>query len=170
MAAHGVTRGELVSAISAVVLLVLMLVVAWYGVDGIPGRAGSPARVVTTETGWEGLTGVRWLVLLTVLVALASVGVHAVRPPRQAVAGLRLVLLILGGATAALLVLRVLIDLPDSDRVVDQKLGALLGMAAGLGIVYGAGQAIREQRARLAAGTLSGDAGRTEPGTATPGR
>jgi hypothetical protein len=148
--ARGVTRGELVSAGCAVLLLVLMLAVAWYGVDQIPAQAGSRGRGALAETGWDGLTGIRWLVLLTVLVALAAVGAHAARPPRQTIAAVRLALLVLSSATAVALIIRVLIDLPSSDRVVDQKLGAVLGMLASLGIVLGAAAAVREQRARLA--------------------
>jgi hypothetical protein len=149
--ARGLTRGELISAASAVLVLVLMLAVPWYEVDGIPGRAGSGGRVTTAQTGWDGLTGVRWLVLLTVLVAFAAVSMHAARPSRQAVAGVRLALLLLGSLTAVALIVRVLIDLPSADRVVDQKLGAVLGMLAALGVVLGASDAVREQRARLAA-------------------
>lgn len=145
------TRGELVSAACAVILLVLMLAVAWYGVDEIPGHAGSRRSSTLAETGWDGLTGIRWLVLLTVLVALAAVAAHAARPTRQTVAGVRLALLALSSATAVALIIRVLIDLPSSDRVVDQKLGAVLGMLVSLGIVFGAAAAVREQRARLAA-------------------
>lgn len=152
MPARSLTRGELISGASALVLLVVMFATAWYGVDGIPGRAGAAGQISGTETGWQGLTGVRWLVLVTVLVAFAALGVHAGRVTRQAVAGLRLALLMLAWATAVVLIVRVLIDLPSSDRVVDQKLGAVVGMFAGLGVAYGAGEAIREQRARLAAG------------------
>jgi hypothetical protein len=151
VAARGVTRGELLSAASALLLLALMLAMAWYEVDGIPVRAGSRARVITTQSGWEGLSDVRWLVLLTVLLALAGVLIHVGRPSRQAVAGLRLALLLLSTLTAVTLIVRVLIDLPSADRVVDQKLGAVLGMLVSLGVVFGASEAVREQRARLAA-------------------
>jgi hypothetical protein len=166
MAARSLTRGELISAGSAVLLLVLMLVFAWYGVNGIPGRPGSHGHVTGTETGWQGLTGVRWLVLLTVLVALATVAVHAIGPARQTVAGLRLTLLVLSSATALALITRVLIDLPSSGRVVDQKLGALLGMLGGLAIAYGASDAVREQRARLAA--AAADSATEKTGAAAP--
>jgi hypothetical protein len=166
MAARRLTRGELVSGVSAVALLVLTLAVPWYGVDGIPGRPGSRAGMAGTHTGWEGLTGVRWLILLTVLVAFATLAVHPLGPARQTVAALRLTLLALGWATAVILIVRVLIDLPSSDRVVDQKLGALLGLLAALALAFGASEAVREQRLRLVAG-----AGATgEPGidTSTP--
>jgi hypothetical protein len=98
------------------------------------------------------LTGVRWLVLITVLLAFAAVAVHVPGSTRQAVAGVRLALLVLAGVTALVLVVRVLIDLPSPDRVVDQKLGAVMGLISGFGVVYGAAEAIREQRSRLAPG------------------
>jgi hypothetical protein len=151
VAARSLTWGELISGVSALALLVLTLVVPWYGVDGIPGQPGSRGGMAGTQTGWEGLTDVRWLILLTVLVAFATLAVHAVGPARQTVAALRLALLALAWATAVVLVVRVLIDLPSSEEVVDQKLGALIGLAAALGLAIGASQAIREQRLRLAA-------------------
>jgi hypothetical protein len=152
MSARSLTRGELMSAASALLLLVVMFALAWYGVDGIPGRQTPASGATGTETGWQGLTGVRWLVLVTVLVAFAAVGMHAARVTRQAVAGVRLALLTLACATAAFLIVRVLIDLPSADRVVDQKLGAVVGLFAGLGVAYGAAETIREQRSRLADG------------------
>jgi hypothetical protein len=141
------TRGELVSAISAALLLALMFGFAWFGVDGIPGRSRSGRA--GAETGWQGLSDVRWVMLLTIVVAFAAVAIHARRPARQVVAAIRLALLALGTLTSALLIVRVLIDLPSPDRVVDQKLGGVLGVAAALGIAYGAYEAVREQRARL---------------------
>jgi hypothetical protein len=142
-------RGELWSAISAVLLLVLMFAVAWYGVDGIPG--GSRTDISSSENAWRGLTLVRWLMLLTVVVALGTVAMHVRRPSRFAVAGTRLALLVLATVTAALLIVRVFIDLPSPDRVVDQKLGAVLAVLAALGVVLGAYESVREQRARMVA-------------------
>jgi hypothetical protein len=163
VAARRLTRGELISAGSALLLLVLLFAVAWYGVDGIPGRPGSRGGGAGSETGWQGLSGFRWLILLTVLLAFAVLAVHAARPGRQTVAGLRLALLVLAWATAGAVIVRVLIALPSPDRVVDQKLGALCGVVAALGIAYGASDTVREQRSRLAApGTpdaRAGDAG-----------
>lgn len=151
MTARSLTRGELISGASALVLLVLTVAVPWYGVDGIPGGPGSRHGGPGTQTGWEGLSDVRWLILLTVVVAGATLAVHAVGPARQTVAALRLALLGLGWATAVAVIVRVLIDLPASDQVVDQKLGAIFGLAAALGVALGASAAVREQRRRLAA-------------------
>ncbi len=147
--ARRLTHGELISAGSALLLTVVMFAFAWYGVDGIPGRQRHGAAVVATITGWQGLTGLRWLILVTVVAALGTLVAPAARISRQALAGFRLAALVLGCATAVALIIRVLIVLPAPDRVVDQKLGALLGMLASLGIAYGAFEAVREQRARL---------------------
>ena len=143
------TLGELIGVISAAVLLVLMFAFAWFGVAGIPGRPRSHGGAAGTETGWQALSDLRWLMLLTVILAFAAVAVHALKPARQAVAAIRLALLALATVTSALVIVRVLIDLPSPDRVVDQKLGGVLGVVAALGIAYGAFEAVREQRARL---------------------
>jgi hypothetical protein len=55
-----------------------------------------------------------------------------------------------------LLIYRVLIALPSGARVVDQKLGAVLGLVCALGIAWGGYEAIREQRARVRAAAASG--------------
>lgn len=136
-------------------LLALMLAVPWYGVDVIPGRPGTHAGDAVTQTGWEGLADVRWLILLTVLVAFATLAVHAAGPARRTVAALRLGLLALGWVNVLALIVRVLIDLPSSDRVVDQKLGALLALVAALALAFGASESVREQRRRLAAAAAS---------------
>ena len=144
-----VTRGELISAASAVALLVLMFGSAWYGVDGIPGATSTSSAAAYAEDAWHGLSVIRWVMLLTVLVAFGAVASHAGKPSRVTVARIRLALLALSTLTGAAVIFRVLIVMPSSDRVVDQKLGAVLGLIAALGIAFGSYEAIREQRARL---------------------
>ena len=150
MTARSLNRGELISGVSALALLVLTVAVPWYGVDGIPGGPGSRTGRTGTQTGWEGLADLRWLIVLTVLVAGATLAVHLAGPARQTVAALRLGLLVLSWTTLVAVIIRVLIDLPSSDQVVDQKLGALFGLAAALGLAFGASAAVREQRRLLA--------------------
>jgi hypothetical protein len=55
-------------------------------------------------------------------------------------------LLAFGAITSLLLFYRVLISLPEPSRVIDQKLGAVLGLACALGIALGGLEAIGEQR------------------------
>ena len=145
----GLTRGELISAASALALLALMFGVAWFGLDRIPGAAATSSPAATSENAWDALSVIRWLLLVTILVAFGALAIHAGRPTRVTVARVRLALLALGTLSAAALIYRVLLQLPSPDRVPDQKLGGVVGMFAALGVAFGAYEAIREQRARL---------------------
>jgi hypothetical protein len=125
-----------------------MFAFEWYGVDGIPGRTAVGAGLVSSENAWHGLAVIRWLMLLTIVLALASAAIHVWHPSRVRVAEVRLGLLLLGALTAVLVLVRVLIALPSPDRVVDQKLGAVLGLICAWGIALGSYESVREQRAR----------------------
>ena len=61
------------------------------------------------------------------------------------------VLVSLAGLTTALLIFRVLIDPPAPSSVVDVKLGGFLGLLSGVGILIGAVDALRGERAFRAA-------------------
>lgn len=141
------THGELIAAASGLVLLVLMFATDWYGVAGIPGTSAH-AQAVSGQDAWTGLTDLRWLMLVTIVLAWVSVAVHLLRASRSVIALVRLALAGLGTLTALLLTYRVLIDLPSPSDVVDQKLGALLGVVCAYGIAVGGFESIREQRAR----------------------
>jgi hypothetical protein len=137
-----------IAAVSALLLLILMFGAKWYGAAGIPGTSAH-AQAVTTENAWGSLSVVRWVMLLTILAAGASVLVHLVEVSRSTIALIRLAVALLGSLTAVLLTWRVLIDLPSPSDVVDQKLGAVAGLVCAYGIAVGGFEAIREQRARL---------------------
>lgn len=160
--------GDLIAAGSALALLILMFAFEWYGVDGLPGRGAVGAGVVSSENAWDGLSLLRWLMLITIILALASVTVHVWHLSRTHVAEIRLALLALGALTAALVIVRVLIALPSPDRVVDQKLGAVLGVACACGIAFGAYESVREQRARrITLARQHKGADKLAPGTST---
>jgi predicted metal-dependent peptidase len=55
---------------------------------------------------------------------------------------------VLGSITAAVLIYRVLIDLPSAGSVVDQKLGAIIGLLAAVGIAFGGYESTLEERER----------------------
>jgi hypothetical protein len=160
----GPTRGELVSASSAVALLVAMFALAWFGVDGIPGRT---ARLVYAVDAWHGLSLLRWLMLITIAAALATVPLHFSQRNHGARTETGLLVTGLGTVTALGLIFRVLIVLPSSQQVVDQKLGAFLGLLCALGIAYGGLEALREERLRSAA-TPSGRRGADAAGQPPP--
>jgi hypothetical protein len=153
-------RGELVSATSAVLLLVSMFALAWFGGDGIPGRT---SRLLYAENAWEGMALVRWLMLVTIAVALSAPLLHFSQRRHGVRTQTGLLVTVLGTLTAAFLIFRVLIVLPSSDQVVDQKLGAFLGILCAIAVAYGGLESLREER-------LPGEAGapgRRNP--ATPG-
>jgi hypothetical protein len=160
----GPTRGELVSASSAVLLLVVMFAMAWFGVDGIPGRT---ARLVYAVNAWHGLTLLRWLMLVTIGAALATVPLHFSQRNHGARTETGLLVTGLGTATAVGLIFRVLIVLPSSQQVVDQKLGAFLGLLCALGIAYGGLESLREERSRAVA-SPSGRRGAASAGQPPP--
>jgi hypothetical protein len=149
VSASRLNRGDLVAALSAVLLVVSMFAFAWFGFDGLPGRGSLGSAVASAEDAWHGLSVIRWLMTLTIAAAIGSVVIHVRPVSRQLVAAARLTVLTLGVVSFVLVAYRVLIALPTPDRVVDQKLGAFLGTIWALGIALGGYESVREQRARL---------------------
>jgi len=127
-------------------LLVAVLAFAWYGVDGIPGSADR-SRIVWTQTGWQALTVIRWVMLATIAVAWGSLVLHVSQRSHGSRTNTAPLVLGLGALTSALLIYRVLIDPPAPNQVVDQKLGALLGLGFALGIAVGGWTSLVEERA-----------------------
>jgi hypothetical protein len=138
-----IAHGELLSACSALALLIVMYGLEWFGVDGIPGRTPSLAWAVNA---WHGLTLVRWVMLATIAVAVGAPLLHATQRAHGAKTSTGGVTLAGGVLTSALLIYRVLIDLPSANQVVDQKLGAFLGLLCAFGIALGGYEALREDR------------------------
>ena len=153
-----VQGGEFVSACSAAVLLVLMFAVKWYGVDQSPGRVNGAERT-TAEDAWHGLTLLRWLMLLTIAAAIGSLILHLSQRSHGASTDTNATVTILGALTAALLTYRVLISLPSPASVVDQKLGAYLGLLSAFGVALGGYHALRTARERSRAASRSTPAG-----------
>jgi hypothetical protein len=139
-----IAHGELLSACSAVALLIVMYGLEWFGVDGIPGRTPSLAWAVNA---WHGLTLVRWVMLATIVAALGAPLLHATQRTHGAKTSTSGAILTAGLVTSGLLIYRVLIDLPSANQVVDQKLGAFIGVLCALGIALGGYEAVREDRA-----------------------
>ncbi|HTU98678.1 MAG TPA: hypothetical protein VMF14_22695 [Solirubrobacteraceae bacterium] len=143
--------GALVSASSALALLVIMFATEWYGVAGVPDPSAVRPAVSTSENAWHGLTVTRWVLLATIVASVGAVVLHASQRRHGNKTDTSLIVAALGALSAVLLVYRVLIVLPAPTRVIDQKLGAFLGLLCSLGIAWGGYEAIREQRARVRA-------------------
>jgi hypothetical protein len=147
-------RGELTSAVSALGLLVVMFTTKWYGVAGVPDPSAARPAISTAENAWNGLTIVRWVMLVTIIAALGSVVLHASQRSHGSRTDTSVLIFALGALTFLLLLYRVLIVLPQPTMVIDQKLGALLGVACAFGIALGGFESIREQRSHTRALSL----------------
>lgn len=143
-----VNVGELVSAVSALLLLVVMFATEWYGVAGVPDPSYARPAISTAENAWNGLTDIRWVLAATIVAAVGSVFLHASQREHGAKTDTGRVVASLGAVSVALLVYRVLIVLPGDGKVLDQKLGAFLGLLCTLGIAWGGYESIVRQRAR----------------------
>jgi hypothetical protein len=138
--------GELISATSALLLAPIIFVLEWYGVVGLPQTRRS--GITTAENAWQTLTYTRWVMLITIVVALGSVFLHMTQRSHGAKTDTSVLVTVVGTITALLLIYRVLIELPNPSSVVDVKIGAFLGLLAGIGIALGGIESIREERAR----------------------
>jgi hypothetical protein len=147
-AAPRVLFGELTSSASAVLLLVFLFATEWYGVAGVPDPSAARPAISTAESGWTALSMVRWVVLVTALVAIGSVVLHASQRRHGTKTDTSRLVAGLGALTSLLLIYRVLIELPSGAKVIDQKLGAFLGLVCALGIALGGYESIAEHQAR----------------------
>jgi hypothetical protein len=135
--------GELIAGASGAALVVFLFGLHWYGVSGTFASTlarGLHAR--TSWTGWQGLTYVRWLLLVTALVALALAYFQAVERAPAIPVTLAVITTVLGGLSALALIARV-IDTPGNH--LDRRAGVYLGLAAAIGIAYGGFRSLREE-------------------------
>jgi hypothetical protein len=139
-------RGAVLSSASALALVVVMFALEWYGVAGVPDPSAARPAVSTAENGWNGLPIVRWAMLATILLTLGSLVLRASQRSHGSKTDTGRLVAAFGALTSILLTYRVLIVLPASDRVLDQKLGAFLGLLCAFGIALGGWESVREQR------------------------
>ena len=141
-------RAELISAASALGLLLMMFAFKWFGVAGVPGHTEASAAVSTAENAWRALAVLRWLMVATIGVTLASMLLHLTQRRHGTRTNTSALVTVLGAATAILVGSRVLIHLPMPTEVVDQKFGAVLGVFCAIGIALGGFESLRAERAR----------------------
>src|SRR5581483_3695148 len=141
--AERLRRGEVIAGASGAALVVCLFALHWYDVSGTfePTLAlGLHAR--TSWTGWQALTYVRWLLLVTALVALALAYFQAAERAPAIPVTLSVIATVLGGLSTLALIARV-IDTPGNH--LDRRVGVYPGLAAALGIAYGGLGSLRER-------------------------
>jgi hypothetical protein len=144
--------GELISAGFALLLLADTFALKWFGVAGVPDPSYARPAVSSAEDGWTALTLTRWVILAAIAVSIGSVFLHASQRRHGTKTDTSRVVATVGTAAALLVAYRVLVALPTADRVIDQKLGAFLGLLCTVGIAWGGYESLVEQRARTRAG------------------
>jgi hypothetical protein len=138
-------RGEVIAGVAAVVLALSLILLSWYGLTGPAQRSAEALGVATTVSGWDALTDLRWLILVTVVTALAlTCAQGAYRAPAFPV-GLSVIVTVLGALSSVALVYRVLIDVPGPAALVGARAGAYLGLVSALALTAGAFLSLREE-------------------------
>jgi hypothetical protein len=135
--------GAVLTLGGGVALLALMFATRWYGVVG-PGTGVNQSRIQGAVGLWSQLRIVRWLVLVTALVAAGSALVHVAQRASGAQWSLAPAIAVLGSVTSAALFYRVLVALPAPRSVVDAKIGAYLGLVSAVAIALGGIDAVRQ--------------------------
>jgi cytochrome bd-type quinol oxidase subunit 2 len=123
-------RGEMLAGVSAVLLVIFLIGGKWYGSGGTGGSV----------TGWQALTDLRWLLLVTVLAAVGLVFVQATRRAPALPVTMSLVVMLLGIVSVVALIYRVLISPPAHEQA-----GAYLSLLSALGIACGGYLSLRQE-------------------------
>jgi hypothetical protein len=135
--------GEIVAGGSAALLLIFMFAVPWYAVSGpLSETLGKDLGQATTYNGWNGLSHLHWLLLVTIITALMLTYFQAASRAPAIPTTLSVILTVLGGVSTLALILRVLISTPSD---LDQRAGAYLGLVATVGIAYGGYRSMRQE-------------------------
>jgi hypothetical protein len=138
-------HGELIAGASAALLLVFMFALPWYGLSGPAGRTAKTLGASTSVNGWDSLTSLRWLMLVTILAALSLFLLQATRRAPALPVTMSVIVTVLGGLTALALIYRVLINVPGPDSSLDPRIGAFLGLISACALAYGAGASLRQE-------------------------
>ena len=121
-------RGELLAGTGAVLLLVFLLAGKWYGHGG------------RSRTGWQAMTNLRWLLVVTIAAAFALVLAQVARRSPAMPVTLSLIVTVLGPISVLALIYRVLISPPAHEQA-----GAFLGLVSAIGLAYGGYLSLREE-------------------------
>jgi hypothetical protein len=137
------SQGQMIAAVSGVVLLVAMFL-PWVGVSGpeIPAGVPVPQGVDTSssENIWKGSTLDVYLLItavIAILPALLALSGSAEEFSFTSAAGF-----MLGFVGIVLVAVFLTVDFPDG---ADRKIGAFLGLAAVIGVAVGGFRAMQEE-------------------------
>ena len=150
MDTNRLSQGEMIAAISAVLLLLIMFIFDWFGIGGDIGDQANAAGFDTGFNAWQSFDFIDIVLFITVLVAvggaLMAANAQSVNSPvaiSAITAGL--------GILSVILILYRIIDPPGGDVPeglgvdISRKIGVFLGLIAAGGVAYGGWRAMQEE-------------------------
>jgi hypothetical protein len=141
--------GEIVAAAGGILLFVFMFFFKWYGVGGQVGDLAKSFGVDVSFNGWHGHSVLRWLMLLTILAALALAFLTATQRTVALPVTTAVIVTALAALLTVLLAYRVVINEPGPNQFIDVKIGAWLGLLSSALITYGGYRSMREEGTSL---------------------
>ena len=129
---------EWLVGLGGVALLGTMLLLPWYQLTLVSGPGGPSYFAAQKVDGWNGLAHAHWLVLATVVLALAAALFQAERRAPAVPVALSLLASVLAGLTTVWLIIRVLISPPGG-----REIGGWLGLLASALIAYAGYASVR---------------------------
>jgi hypothetical protein len=137
-------RAEWLVGIGAIVLLLSLFLLDWYGAGISFGRLSIGVSV----DGWHGHTILRWFMLVTIALALATWLASALADTDALPLTLCVVLFDVAFVTAIALAWRVVVNEPGPNDLVSVKAGAWVGLAACVAVAVGAYLMMRDEDRR----------------------
>lgn len=123
---------------AGIVLLAVMLLLPWYQLTLASGPPGPTFYVAQKVDGWNGLSHARWLLLLTILLALGAAVFQAQRRAPALPLTLALLASVVAAFTTLWLIVRVVVS-PAGGR----EIGGWIGLLAAAAIAYGGFSSVR---------------------------
>lgn len=163
--------GEKIAAASAILLFVFIFFFNWFGVE-VSGVAGFSGSTGEGGSAWQTLDVIRFVLLITVIAALAMAGLRLVDSDAEPPVPMSVLVTVLGAFSVLLILFRI-VDPPTFASFggvsIDATLsvGIFLGLIAAGGIAYGGYTTMQEEGITFgdAADRLSGGSG---PGAGSP--
>jgi hypothetical protein len=143
--ARRLRHGEWIAGGGAVVLAVALFLLPWYGVKSPYAQAAASLGHPTSFTGWNSLSHVRWLVLITIIVGLGLVWLQGARRSPAWPATFSVIETVFALLCSLALIYRVLISIPGSDSMLEPRAGAYIGLAAVLAMLYAGYASMRRE-------------------------
>ena len=138
-------RGEWTVGGGAALLAASMFLMPWYGVQSVLAPELAISGHPTSWDGWNGLSHLRYLVLITILLGLALVWLQATRRAPALPVTFSMIVGVFSLITTVALIWRVLIDTPGLATLIERKYGGFIGIAASAVMFYGAYLSLRKE-------------------------